>query len=150
MLNVHLKSGCFRGSLVLPKRSDCITLAKQIGPLESWIDQHAKLNVPFIVLGDFNRTFDVYRKNDHIWEELDDGDPVGLRLLRLPYARKPTCWSGTALYHLNPVDFFLFNRQAWRKLKSDSFTEFDYEERHRNSRRRTPSDHCPILVEYDL
>jgi hypothetical protein len=35
-----------------------VTLAAQRPPLEAWIDQAARELVPFVILGDFNRSID--------------------------------------------------------------------------------------------
>ena len=150
LLNLHLKAGCFRGNLQRPGTDNCRTLGRQIEPLEAWIDEHARMGAPFIVLGDFNRAFDVYDRDDHMWQAVDDGDPYGLELFRLPGGEASTCWWNTELYHRNPVDFFVLNRMALSRMITGSFTRFDYDPGHRDNQRRTPSDHCPVLIEYDL
>jgi hypothetical protein len=50
--------------------------------------------VPFAVPGDFNRAFDVHGQGDHLWQEIDDGDPAGLDLWRLPFRQESECWRG--------------------------------------------------------
>ena len=150
LLNLHLKSGCFRGNLMRPGNENCRTLARQIEPLETWIDQRTREGVPFIVLGDFNRAFDVYDEDDHLWLALDDGDPAGLELFRLPDGEASTCWRNTGLYHRHPVDFIVLNKVALSRMTAGSFTRFDYDPGHRDKKRRTPSDHCPVLIEYGL
>jgi hypothetical protein len=65
---VHLKSGCFDQA---HSGSACSTLFEQVPVLETWIDQPAGEDVPFIVLGDFNRRFNL--PGEPIWAELDDG-----------------------------------------------------------------------------
>jgi hypothetical protein len=51
----------------------------------AWIDAATVGTVPFAVPGDFNRAFDVHGQGDHLWQEIDDGDPAGLDLWRLPF-----------------------------------------------------------------
>ena len=58
LLGVHLKSGCPVGNLDTPTHENCVTLAKQRAPLEAWVDEHTVKQVPFVILGDFNRAFD--------------------------------------------------------------------------------------------
>ena len=41
LMSVHLKSGCHGGSLEPATTPDCMTLAAQRAPLESWIDAAA-------------------------------------------------------------------------------------------------------------
>ncbi|HEX2523524.1 MAG TPA: endonuclease/exonuclease/phosphatase family protein, partial [Terriglobia bacterium] len=87
VMSVHLKSGCFAKSLKPPSASqtDCKTLAKQMAPLEQWIDEKETTGLPVIIMGDFNRKFDVHGQSDHLWAEVDDGQPSPLNLWRLPF-----------------------------------------------------------------
>ncbi len=57
LLNVHLKSGCFRGDLDR-EFSPCRGLQRQAPVVEAWIDQRAREGVAFAMLGDFNRHLD--------------------------------------------------------------------------------------------
>ena len=75
LLNVHLKSGCFVKSLENPVSRHCRKLARQVAPLESWIDTSWREGVPFVVLGDFNRAMDRYGPKDHLWRAIDDRRP---------------------------------------------------------------------------
>ncbi len=149
LLNVHLKSGCFARSLEPARTPACDTLARQRAPLERWIDQTFESAVPFVVLGDFNRAFDVHGARDHLWEEINDGSPAGLDLHRLPFRREPACWAGTRAHHDHPIDFFVFGPRAWKLVDPDSFTELVFEAKDANPGRGTPSDHCPIAVTLD-
>ena len=80
LMSVHLKSGCHEGNLEPATTPDCVTLAAQRAPLESWVDAAASASVLFAIVGDRNRRMNVHGQNDHIWGEIDDGDPVGLDL----------------------------------------------------------------------
>jgi endonuclease/exonuclease/phosphatase family metal-dependent hydrolase len=76
LLSVHLKSFCHQDDLdnVSPtSNSDCGKLKRQIPILESWIEARAEEGVPLVVLGEFNRRFNI--ADDDMWRELDDGDP---------------------------------------------------------------------------
>jgi endonuclease/exonuclease/phosphatase family metal-dependent hydrolase len=76
LLSVHLKSFCHQNDLdnVLPTdNTDCGKLKRQIPILEGWIEDRAQEGIPVVVLGDFNRRFNI--AGDDMWRELDDGDP---------------------------------------------------------------------------
>ena len=144
LLSVHLKSSCHAGSLEPPSNPHCVTLAAQRAPLEAWIDAAAVGDVPFAILGDWNRRLDRHGRNDHFWREIDDGDPPGLRLWRLPFNRESQCESGFT----EPIDFLVFDDRLWSLVDEASFAEVLYGETW-DSARRTPSDHCPIAVTVD-
>ena len=147
LLNVHLKSGCFAKSLEAPRSRHCRKLARQATPLEDWIDTRWREGTPFVVLGDFNRAMDRFGARDHLWSALDDRDPGGLALYRLPSAMAPACWRGTARYHRHPIDFFIFGARAWRWVDPASFRQLVWTTADADPRRGLPSDHCPISVD---
>ena len=148
LLNVHLKSRCFAKSLRNPRDRHCRKLARQVEPLESWIDARWRERTPFVVLGDFNRAMDRHWPNDHLWRAVDDGDPPGLKLHRLPAAgREPACWRGTSRYHRHPIDFLVFGARAWRRVDPASFRQLVWTAADADPRRGLPSDHCPIAVD---
>jgi endonuclease/exonuclease/phosphatase family metal-dependent hydrolase len=75
LLSIHLKSGCAWGALEDSqpiRRSQCLTLRRQRGTLEEWMDDQVARGQAFVVLGDFNRQLD--QPNDHFWQEIDDGE----------------------------------------------------------------------------
>ena len=145
LMSVHLKSGCHGGSLEPATSPDCITLAAQRAPLESWIDAAATAKVPFVIVGDWNRRIDVHGQSDHVWGEIDDADPSGLDLSRLPFNRDSSCNSGFT----KPIDFLVFDDRAWTSVSEASFEEIVYDTDDWDAQRRTPSDHCPIVVVLD-
>jgi exonuclease III len=145
LMSVHLKSGCHAGSLEPATSPDCITLAAQRAPLESWIDAAATARVPFVIVGDWNRRIDVHGQGDHVWAEIDDGDPSGLGLSRLPLNRDSSCNSGFT----KAIDFLVFDARAWTLAREASFEEIVYDAGDWDAQRRTPSDHCPIVVVLD-
>ena len=147
LLNVHLKSKCFAKSLENPRDRHCRKLARQIDPLESWIDARWSEGAPFVVLGDFNRAVDRHGSRDHLWEAIDDGDPPGLKLHRLPAGQEPACWRGTSRHHRHPIDFFVFGARAWRRVDETSFRQIVWTDADADPRRGLPSDHCPIAVD---
>lgn len=58
ILNVHLKSSCPNGSLDNPANEACRTLQRQAIPLEAWVETQARLETPFVIIGDFNRNLE--------------------------------------------------------------------------------------------
>ena len=147
LFNVHLKSRCFSKSLRSPRSRPCRTLARQIEPLEAWIDARWRDGVPFVVLGDFNREFDWHGARDHLWAAIADGDPPGLELHRLSAGRNQPCWRGTARHHRYPIDFFVFGARAWKRVDPGSFRQVVWTDADADPRRGLPSDHCPIAVD---
>ena len=147
LLNVHLKSKCFNKSLRTPRSRSCRTLARQVEPLEAWIDARWREGVPFVVLGDFNREFDRHGPRDHLWAAIADGDPPGLELRRLSAGRDPACWRGTSRHHRYPIDFFVFGARAWKRVDEGSFRQVVWTDADADPRRGLPSDHCPIAVD---
>jgi hypothetical protein len=144
-MSVHLKSGCHEGSLEPATTPDCVTLAAQRAPLENWIDAAASALVPFVIVGDWNRRMDVHGQSDHIWGEIDDGDPVGLDLWRVPFNRDSGCNAGFT----EPIDFIVLDDRAWGLVDETSFAEIVYDDGDWDADRHTPSDHCPIVVGLD-
>lgn len=147
LLSVHLKSGCAQGSLETPTDPDCVTLAAQRAPLEQWIDDAARQAIPFAVLGDFNRRIDAFGQNDHLWAEIDDADPPGLNLWRLPFNMASDCWRGTRRHFAQPIDFLVFDERAWQQVDQASFRETTFDPADQDVDRGTPSDHCAKSVE---
>ena len=147
LFNVHLKSKCFSKSLDNPRSRPCRKLARQIEPLEEWIDARWREGVPFVVLGDFNREIDRYGERDHLWSAIADGDPPGLELHRLSAGRNQACWRGTSRHHRYPIDFFVFGARAWKRVDAGSFRQVVWTDADADPRRGLPSDHCPIAVD---
>ena len=147
LFNVHLKSKCFSKNLRSPRSRPCRTLARQIEPLEAWIDARWRDAVPFVVLGDFNREFDRHGARDHLWAAIADGDPPGLELHRLSAGRNQACWRGTSRHHRYPIDFFVFGARAWKRVDAGSFRQVVWTDADADPRRGLPSDHCPIAVD---
>jgi exonuclease III len=149
VMSVHLKSGCFAKSLKPPSAEDCKTLAKQMAPLESWIDEKEATGLPVIIMGDFNRKFDVHGQSDHLWAEVDDGEPSPLNLWRLPFRAASECPTTRERDRQFPIDFLVFNEKAWPGVDQQSFFELLYNDEDVSLGERL-SDHCAHAVDFTL
>lgn len=150
LLNVHLKSACHVGALKPARTPHCATLAAQLPELEQWLDARVTRGQAAMILGDFNRRFDVYGKRDHLWSALDDGEPHGLALKRLPFEQLSQCWrERPSLHHKSFIDFFVFEMQTWRWVVPNSFKQWLYEPDHVILAERL-SDHCPLTVDLEI
>ena len=122
LLSVHLKSGCFEDPLY-SKKSSCRKLASQVPILEKWIDKRASNGTPFIVVGDFNRRFNI--KNDDFWAEIDDGEPLGLDLIRATGGFSSECWGGE---YPDYIDHIVYGLEVKKWVLEGSFGQLVYKE----------------------
>lgn len=146
LLSVHLKSGCFAQQLSTNNGNDCRKLKAQIPILESWIDDRAASNTPFIVLGDFNRRFDT--AGDEFWPDIDDGMPTNADLSRVTEGLESGCWVGT--FPPTFIDHIVLDSLTTEWLVEDSFEQVIFTEANTRENRNVLSDHCPISVELDV
>ena len=164
LLAVHLKSGCFdkaldQTSIAKMKNKTkkdeyakiaCGELARQIKPLEDWIDQRAKEAIPFIVLGDFNRRFvkDIalkYSENQGLWQAIDDD---GIEALWAPTIKAESqCWGG---YYKDYIDHIVFDVKAKQHYVQGSFKQLVFDPKYTRELSQSLSDHCPISVKLEL
>jgi len=164
ILAVHLKSGCFTDPLdalsvnTMPSTSvkeekhkeACVKLARQIKPLERWIDSHATQNAAYIVLGDFNRRFsqDIalkYSEDKGLWQALND---EGQAALWTPTTTiNSSCWGG---YYKDYIDHIIFSPKAKKRYVDASFKQLVFKPKYTKELSRNLSDHCPISVKVKL
>lgn len=111
--------------------------------LEDWIDTRAKNNVPFAVMGDFNRRFNI--ENDDFWQEIDDGMPANADLVRVTENRCSDCWNGK---YPEYIDHIVFGQQTAQWWNPDSFQELLYNQPQSQPDRL--SDHCAIAASLDI
>ena len=80
LLSVHLKTGCWgrKQDRDNGRRETCATLRAQIGRLKAWADARRAEDMPFVILGDFNRRLAL--PDDWAWAELSP-PPAPLVLL---------------------------------------------------------------------
>ncbi|MCV2884168.1 endonuclease [Aestuariibacter sp. AA17] len=129
VLAVHLKSGCFTGSL--GGNGACGTLAEQVTLLEQWIDAHARHRHGLMVLGDFNRRLNV--PNDTVWQEIDDADPNDYAELEKPTISARNC-------HPNfdeLIDHIVVDQYSAARIRHPRTADFPDS---------MLSDHCPVGV----
>jgi endonuclease/exonuclease/phosphatase family metal-dependent hydrolase len=164
LLAVHLKSGCFDKSLGSNELSSmkygtekeskekvaCYTLSNQIKPLESWIDNRAKEDIPFILLGDFNRRFSIDIKKSRsetqgLWQALDD---EGAEDMWAPTLTKNSeCWGG---YFKEYIDHIVLDPKARKQYVKNSFRQLVFAQKFTRKLSQNLSDHCPISIEIDM
>ena len=159
LLAVHLKSGCFEKALdkqsvaAIGKertKKACTKLTKQIKPLEAWIDDRATENIPFVVLGDFNRRFAIdidkeYAEEQGLWQAIDD---EGAENMWTPTLTKNSkCWGG---YYKDYIDHIVLDPRAKDMFVDGSFKQLVFDGKYSKELSRALSDHCPISVEMKL
>ena len=138
LMSVHLKSGCFENAST---SSACETLLAQVPVLEGWIDAAAAGPIPFIVLGDFNRR--LIQPNDHVWTDLDDGEPANADLTALGQDMPVSCRDNTFTEF---IDHIVVDRRVVPWVDRSSFRQVTYRQADKAVWNQL-SDHCPVLVE---
>jgi len=156
LLAVHLKSGCFAKPLdnetvtSLPDSSKrnikekraCTKLSKQIQPLESWIDDRAKENIPFMVLGDFNRRFSIdiessLAEDQGLWQAIDDEGSEDLWTPTL--TKNSKCWGGS---YKDYIDHIVLDPRAKVKFVKGSFSQLVFDGKYTKELSRSLSNIC--------
>jgi endonuclease/exonuclease/phosphatase family metal-dependent hydrolase len=164
LLAVHLKSGCFEKPLdnlsvsgmagssknTKKNKNACEKLSKQIQHLKVWIDQRAKEDVPFIVIGDFNRRFNKDIVNDHseeasLWQAIDDEGAEDMWSPTL--TTNSGCWGG---YYKDYIDHIVLDPKATVRYVESSFKQLVFEDKYSKQLSRSLSDHCPISITLNI
>lgn len=128
LLALHLKSGCSAGN----DKKPCPILFDQVPVLQRWISARHAEEVPFVLLGDWNRRLAV--ADDVVWKRLNEAAP----LLDAAEGKAATC----AKRYPDFIDHIVLDPLAAKRFVRGSFAEFTYgvaEEQH-------PSDHCPVSI----
>jgi endonuclease/exonuclease/phosphatase family metal-dependent hydrolase len=139
LLVVHLKSGCFNGSL--DQSAACQKLAKQVPPLEAWIDARAREGAHFAVVGDFNRHL-FREKPEAVWSDLDDGDPQGLKLWSPTEGMSSRCRDSKYPHF---VDHLVLSAPLKSMMAPGTFIEHIFDPKDGSF---ILSDHCPISIDF--
>jgi len=168
LMAVHLKSGCFVQPLdaqsltAMPDttasenklKKACLKLANQIGPLEAWVDARAAEDLPYMLLGDFNRRFlteinSQYSEQAGMWTAIDDpGTANTYEDLYLANANNvPLCWASRFATY---IDQIALDPRALSRMKPNSFSELVYDETDYTAFRKILSDHCPLSIELTM
>jgi endonuclease/exonuclease/phosphatase family metal-dependent hydrolase len=132
------------------EKNACTKLSKQIEPLEAWIDERAKEDLPFMVLGDFNRRFSIdieksYAENQGLWQAIDDEGKEDLWTPTL--TKNSKCWGG---YYKDYIDHIVLDPRAKSKYIGNSFNQLVFDGKYSRELSNSLSDHCPISIELDL
>jgi endonuclease/exonuclease/phosphatase family metal-dependent hydrolase len=133
VLAVHLKRGCQGTPMAKAKSPACRELRDQIGPLADWITDRKAEEVPFIILGDFNRWM---TPTDTFLSGLLQAAP----LIRATEGRSSPCWG-----HEDFIDHILAGGPAVAWLRPDTLRVLTYRETEDSWKDRL-SDHCPVSV----
>ena len=135
LLSVHLVSGCWGAAQDrdAERSAICETLWLQVGALKSWVEARQAENIPYAILGDFNRRLAL--DGDWAWRVLSSAR-FGLHLATagLPTSCDPRY---TAL-----IDHIVVSSDLVGRIVSDSIREIP--------RLGDHPDHCAILLRLRL
>ena len=135
LLSVHLVSGCWGAEQDrdAERAAICETLRLQVGALKSWVEARQAENIPYAILGDFNRRLAL--DGDWAWRLLSSAR----RGLHLATAGLPTSCDPryTAL-----IDHILVSSDLVSRIVPDSIREIP--------RLGDHPDHCAIMLSLRL
>ena len=135
LLSVHLVSGCWGAEQDrdAERTAICQILRLQVGALKSWAEARQAENIPYAILGDFNRRLAL--DGDWAWRELSSAR-LGLHLATagLPTSCDPRY---TAL-----IDHIVVSNDLVRRIVPDSIREIP--------RLGDHPDHCAIMLSLRL
>jgi 5'-nucleotidase (lipoprotein e(P4) family) len=154
LMSVHLKSGCPAGPLTAPGRN-CELLARQVAPLEAWIEGEARSGHRFGLLGDFNRRFsietgparDAQGRQLNVYAEIDDGEPPASKLTSVAAQAKFTPCTSDSEYR-EFIDNILLGRNLAKSVLKNSFVRVVFNDA--DAKAHWLSDHCPVGIELRL
>jgi endonuclease/exonuclease/phosphatase family metal-dependent hydrolase len=133
VLAVHLKKGCRDQPLQNARGQACSELGDQVPPLADWIAARKQDGVPFLVLGDFNRSMD---GKDVLLASLRRAAP----LARATEGHSSPCWGNESF-----IDHILAGGAAAEWMRPDTLRVLTYRETDPGLKDRL-SDHCPVSV----
>jgi endonuclease/exonuclease/phosphatase family metal-dependent hydrolase len=133
ILAVHLKKGCRDKPLQRARDKACLELESQIPLLAEWIAARRQEGVPFLVLGDFNRSMD---GKDALLADLRQAAP----LVRATEGRSSPCWGNESF-----IDHILAGGAAAEWMQPDTLRVMTFRETDTALKDRI-SDHCPVSV----
>ncbi len=133
LLAVHLKTGCISQSLKNTHSRSCTELRDQEAPLQAWIAARVAENMPFLILGDFNRWMD---GKDQFLAALRQAAP----LTRATEGHSSPCWGAETF-----IDHILAGGAASGWMRPETLRVLRYRETEPGWKERL-SDHCPVSV----
>lgn len=133
ILAIHLKKGCRDKPLQKARDQACMELGSQVPALTAWIAARQQEGVPFLVLGDFNRSMD---GKDALIASLRQAAP----LARATEGHSSPCWGNESF-----IDHILAGGAAASWLKPDTLRVLTFRETDPVMKDRI-SDHCPVSV----
>lgn len=133
VLAVHLKQGCQYLTFGRTPQTVCVTLMSQFDVVSQWIAARRDEDVPFLVLGDFNRGMD---KDDPFIKKIGGPTP----LTRATEGYTSPCWG-----HESFIDHILIGGAARAWVVPNSMRVLAYRETDPAWKERL-SDHCPVSV----
>ena len=137
VLAVHLKTGCRNRPLLKTHERACMELLDQVPVLAEWIAARRQEDVPFIVLGDFNRWMDA---RDTMLTDLREAAP----LVRATEGHSSPCWGAD-----NFIDHILAGGPAIGWMQPETLRVLTYRETDPAMKDRL-SDHCPVSIRFDI
>jgi endonuclease/exonuclease/phosphatase family metal-dependent hydrolase len=147
-VSLHLKSGCprvtdpytYKNPSKPSAEEACAMLVRQAPILEDWIDAKEAESQDFVLLGDFNRVFDI--GNEMIWAELDDRDPPTLDLFMVPFRQEIVC-TGHSPDPDKSIDYVIANKRLWAAAIPSKAPKIDVPG-------ANVSDHCPVFLDFSF
>ena len=134
LLSIHLRSGCWGPPQDAQPAIACPDLRAQSTLLTAWVDEREKGDVPYIVLGDFNRRLAL--PDDWMWSELNSNLQSPLHLL--DQGIKAKCDPR----YIDFIDHLVLDSRAINMYREGSFAEIPRTSEH--------PDHCAIVADFTL
>lgn len=130
LLSVHLRSGCWGPPQDEQQADACPQLHQQSKHLADWVKARNDEDIPFAILGDFNRRLAL--ENDWMWTDLNEDLPSALLLL--DQGIKANCDPR----YKDFIDHIVMDHRAFTMYLKDSFREIPRVGEH--------PDHCAITA----
>lgn len=137
VLALHLKTGCHSQPLQNVTDRACLELRDQIPAVKDWIVARRQENMPFIVLGDFNRRMEGH---DTLIADLRQAAP----LVCATEGFGSPCWGKETF-----IDHILAGNAAATWIKPGTLRVLTYRESDPAMKERL-SDHCPVSVRFEV